>query len=211
MKLLRALLLLLESSFVMLSLTLQQRIREVKRKMKKQKEAPAQPSSPSPDQAPSLKLKTRHQFLKDRPGPPFPPQSKKMKKGEAPSPGGSSTTTLNSGPSELDVIPARDIRTCAAVLDLPFRGAHLIWKDIEPLTKEELEYMAEPLAEILIDLDWMDKIKGPYIKLGYGISVAVVTRLRAHEKLKAAKKKEAEKVVPVEPKKGGGAMEAGKA
>lgn len=210
MKLLRALLLLLESIMCLTALSVQEKIRKVKSRMKKQKDLSSQPPSPSPSQAPSLKLRPSS---KGRPCPPFPDQKTKSPKDQDAK--DSRTTISSSGlGGELEVVSERDKRTCAAVLDIPFRGAHLIWADVQPLTKEELEYLAEPLAEILIELDWMEKIKGPYIKLGYGLSVAIVTRVRAHEKVKAEKKKAAEVEgrgkAEVEAKKPGGAMEQGR-
>lgn len=211
MKLLRALWLLLESIMCLTALSVQEKIRKVKARMKKQKNNLSQPPSPSPSQAPSLTLRPTP---KGWTSPPFPDQKTKSLKVQGAK--GLPTTISDSGlGDELEVVSERDKRTCAAVLDIPFRGAHLIWSDVQPLTKEELEYLAEPLAEILIELDWMDKIKGPYIKLGYGISVAVVTRVRAHEKIKAEKKKaavvEGQAKAGVEAKKLGGAMESGKA
>ena len=193
MSLFRAAVLLLKSLLLLMALSVQSKIRKVKKMIKKQKQSPAQPPSPSPSQAPTLKLKSSRQ---SRPSPPFPIQKKSSPK-EILSPDGkgSSIGTISTIEGEGQAATPSEIKTCSALLDIPFRAVHLAWKDVPPLSLEELEYMAEPLADIFIDLDWMKwvKLKGAYIKLGWGLSIAVVSRVRGHELVKRAAKKESEK------------------
>ena len=204
MKALCALLLLLESLALLLTLSVQKKIkktalrimsatRKVRFIMEKLKKKPAQPSTPSLSQAPTLKLRPNRQ---NRPSPPFPIQKKSSPK-EILSPDGkgSSIGTISTIEGEGQGATPSEIKTCSALLDIPFRAVHLAWKDVPPLSLEELEYMAEPLADIFIDLDWMKwvKLKGAYIKLGWGLSIAVVSRVRGHELVKRAAKKESEK------------------
>jgi hypothetical protein len=216
MKLLRWLHLFLKfiASWITLSNRLKKRKEE--RMTKKQKEKLEQPASPSPSQAPVLTLKTRKQFLKGRPTPPFPPQKKMSQKNGSSSPGGSS---LNEEPAAelVEGIPtALDIQAAGAIPDLISRGVHLANKDIAPLTEEEIGWLAEPLAKVFINLDWMEKIRlgGPYVELGVKISIIVISRARVLEKLKAERKKEAMgQEAPKQPdEKVGkaGAMEPGK-
>lgn len=197
MKGLQALWLLLESFTLLLSLGLQSKIRKVRLRMKKQKESLTQPVRPKTSQASSqdpplsLSLKQSQKKL-----PPFPNQKKtKPGKDQLPSVDGSSIGTGSSIGDEAPLATPSEIKTCSALLDLPFRAIHLAYKDVPPLTPEELEYMAEPLADIFIDLDWMKwvKLKGAYVKLGWGVSIAVISRVRGHELVKAAAKKEAAK------------------
>ena len=156
--------------------------------LKKQKEVRGQASSPSLSQAPTLSPK---KSLKQKSTPPFPAQKKgSSKPGQSPDESGFLKIGLSSVDDETRLIDPRDVKTAGAALDIPFRAVNLIWKDVPALTKEEIEYMAEPLAEILIELDWMDKLKGPYLKLGWGLSIAVVSRVRAHELVKAERKKD---------------------
>lgn len=192
MRMLRALSLLVESVFALLSLTVQQKIRKVKKNMKKQKEE--QKSKPlSPEQAPALKIKiSKAQKI----SPPFPDQKPaadpEAKKIDAEGSLAGSRISLIDEPVGPD---PREVATAGAILDIPFRGAHLVWKDVEPLSKDEIAYMAEPLAEVFADLGWSEKLKvtGPYVKLGWGLTLAVVSRMRAHEAIRAAQKKAAEK------------------
>jgi len=205
MKALRALGLLLESVACFLTLSIQSKIRKVRLLMQKQKKgfrwrldkpmvtSGQSGASPIPSQAPTLKLKSSRQ---SRPSPPFPPQKKSSPKeirslGEK----GSLIGTTSSIEAEGQAATPSEIKTCSALLDIPFRAVHLAWEDIPPLSPEELEYMAEPLADIFIDLDWMKwiKLKGAYIKLGWGLSIAVVSRVRGHELVKRTAKKESEK------------------
>jgi len=193
MKGLRALGLLLESVVSLLTLSIQSKIRKVKKMIKKQKKSPEQPASPSPSQAPTLKLKPNRQ---SRSSPPFPIQKKTSPREiQSPDGKGSSIGTISSIEGEGQAATPSEIKTCSALLDIPFRAVHLAWKDVPSLSLEELEYMAEPLADIFIDLDWMKwvKLKGAYIKLGWGLSIAVVSRVRGHELVKRAAKKESEK------------------
>jgi len=207
MKALRAILLLLESLALLLTLSVQSKIkkaafrimsttRKVRFIMEKLKKKPAQPPSPSPSQAPTLKIKVKSESRAGRPIPSFPMQKKSSPK-EILSPDGkgSSIGTISTIEGEGQAATPSEIKTCSALLDIPFRAVHLAWKDVPPLSLEELEYMAEPLADIFIDLDWMKwvKLKGAYIKLGWGLSIAVVSRVRGHELVKRAAKKESEK------------------
>lgn len=199
MKALRALGLLLESVMSLLALSIQSKIRKVRSSMQKQKKSPSlgrpQPGSPSPSQAPKLILKKAIPG-QARPLPPFPAQKKSSPKETlSPDAKGSSIGTISSIEGEAQGATPSEIKTCSALLDIPFRAAHLAYKDIPPLSPEELEYMAEPLADIFIDLDWMKwvKLKGAYVKLGWGLSIAVVSRVRSHELVKRAAKKESEK------------------
>lgn len=199
----RALWLLLESIVVLLSLSVQSKIRKVKTMLKKQKAETEKFQKPSPSSAPVLSIK---KTTTTKAKPPFPVQ-KGIPKSQSPEKEkGSLKIGLSSVDAELGEISQRDIRTAGAALDLPFRAVNLIWKDVPALTKEELEYLSEPLAEILIELDWMDKLKGPYLKLGWGLSVAIVSRARAHELVKAERKK-AEATAKVGDKAAAGAPE----
>lgn len=192
MKGLRALWLLLESLVLLLSLELQSKIRKVRLRMKKQKEISSPSPSLTPSQAPVLSLKLSS---KGKSKPPFPAQKKSSPESQILSADGSSIGTTSTTAGELLSATPSEIKTCSALLDLPFRAIHLAYKDIPALTAEELEYMAEPLADIFIDLDWMKwvKLKGAYIKLGWGLSIAVVSRVRAFELVKAERKKEVAK------------------
>ena len=78
--------------------------------------------------------------------------------------------------------PARagDLKMADAVLGLPFRAAHLVWEDVPVLSREELEYMVEPLNEIFGDLglNWLRYIQPEYLKLAWGLSAAIASRVR---------------------------------
>jgi len=196
MKMLRALGLLLESVASLLTLSIQSKIRKVKKMIKKQKKSPEQPASPSPSQAPTLKIKLGSEARAGRPIPSFPIQKKTSPREIQSLDGkGASIGTISSIEGEGQAATPSEIKTCSALLDIPFRAVHLAYKDVPPLSLEELEYMAEPLADIFIDLDWMKwvKLKGAYVKLGWGLSIAVVSRVRGHELVKRAAKKESEK------------------
>jgi hypothetical protein len=164
--------------------------------MQKQKKSLVEPSSPRPSQAPTLKIKVYPEARAGRLTPPFPTQKKSSPKEiRSLDEKGSSIGIISSIEGEVQGPTPSEIKTCSALLDIPFRAVHLAYKDVPPLTPEELEYMAEPLADIFIDLDWMKwvKLKGAYIKLGWGLSIAVVARVRGHELVKRAAKKESEK------------------
>ena len=77
--------------------------------------------------------------------------------------------------------PARviDVKMADATVGLPFRAAHLIW-GTSPLSREELEYMAEPLDEIFgaLGLNWLRYVRPEYLKFAWGLSAAIASRVR---------------------------------
>ncbi len=126
-----------------------------------------------------------------KPGkPPFPDKKKSLKKPEAEE--GITSARIGGSSDQIDSEQDRlvAVEAAGALIDLPFRGAHLIFKDVDPLTKEEIEYLADPLAKILLENGWSDKLaKAPYVKFGWGISVAVIARVRAHRAFVAAERR----------------------
>lgn len=201
MKSLRWVQLFLEFIMSLVRLSKRLRIRKEKR-MKKQKENPEQQAGPIPSQAPKLVLKKTGPILSQA-RPPFPPQKKKSPEKESSLTGGPSSAEAGAVVVEDGIPTPLDIEAAGAIPDLIFRGVHLAYKDIPALSEEEIKWLAEPLAKIFIDLDWMDKIrsKGPYVEFGVAASIIVISRVRAHEKVKAERKKAAEKEKPAAPAK----------
>ena len=161
MKALCALLLLLESLALLLTLSVQKKIkktafrimsatRKVRFIMEKLKKKPAQPPSPSPSQAPTLKIKVKSESRAGRPIPSFPMQKKSSPKEIQSLDGkGSSIGTISSIEGEAQLATPSEIKTCSALLDIPFRAVHLAWKDVpgsDPQVKAEPPKPADPLV-----------------------------------------------------------------
>lgn len=161
--------------------------------IKKRKEKLEQPASPSPSQAPTLKIKVNPEARAGRPVPPFPPQKKMSLKEKGSSLDGSSLTEEPAAELVEGIPGPLDIDAAGAIPDLISRGVHLAYKDIAPLSEEEIRWLAEPLAKVFISLNWMDKIRlgGPYVELGVKVSIIVISRARTLEKIKAERKKAA--------------------
>jgi hypothetical protein len=97
--------------------------------------------------------------------------------------------TISRGSDDVLINP----RVAGQLLNLPFRFAHAACPAAAPLTEEELEAMAEPFADFLVDMGWEKIGRSSYV-LFVQLAMAGYTRYRAvmdykREKLNAGKNK----------------------
>ncbi len=194
MRTIRAALLLIRGLLWLAVLMVWSKIREVKKKMpNKKKEKAIKLNRPT-----GLNLKPSPSSQR----PPFPEESPKSQKPADLSGRIISEKIGDGSPIEPEISPI-EIEGAGAFLDLPFRGAHLLWPDVAPLSKAELDYMAEPLAKVLVATGWQDKLKkAPYVQLGWGIGIAALSRFRLHKRFIAAQKVAEVKAAPKAPAPG---------
>jgi len=88
--------------------------------------------------------------------------------------------------SEVGVNP----RVAGGLLKLPFKCLHIAYPAALPLTEDEVEEMAEPFSDFLID-NGLEKIASSAIVLGFHLFVAGYSRAKAIADSKKVQKNEA--------------------
>lgn len=107
--------------------------------------------------------------------------------------------------SEVGVNP----RVAGGLLKLPFKCLHIAYPAALPLTEDEVEEMAEPFSDFLID-NGLEKIASSAIVLGFHLFVAGYSRAKAIADSKKVQKNEAAaKARPGDGKVGPGKDEPG--
>lgn len=112
--------------------------------------------------------------------------------GKKENPGSSETLNLEarsgtiSQASDIGVNP----RVAGGLLKLPFKCLHIAYPAALPLTEDEVEEMAEPFSDFLID-NGLEKIASSAIVLGFHLFVAGYSRVRAIGDAKKVQKNEA--------------------
>ena len=88
--------------------------------------------------------------------------------------------------SEVRINP----RVAGQLLNLPFKCLHIAYPVAQPLSPDELEVMAEPFSDFLIENGW-EKIGKSWVVLAGHLFVAGYSRARAIADFKKAQKNEA--------------------
>lgn len=94
-------------------------------------------------------------------------------------------SSIGSQASEVGVNP----RVAGGLLKLPFKCLHIAFPVAEPLSEAEVEEMAEPFSDFLID-NGLEKIASSTIVLGFHLFVAGYSRTKAILDWKKAQKNE---------------------
>lgn len=134
----------------------------------------------SPEKSPSSES-PRETVLSSRPAPaagpqlsPFEIESGKKSPGgqESQSLGGPSGTTSPAG--KVPINP----RVAGQLLNLPFKCLHIAYPVAKPLGEEELEAMAEPFSDFLVE-NGLESIGRSSVVLGFHLFVAGYSRVKA--------------------------------
>lgn len=135
----------------------------------------------SPEKSPSSES-PRETVLSSRPAPapgPYQLSPFEIESGKK-SPGGQESQSLG-GPSGT-ISPAGKVpinpRVAGQLLNLPFKCLHIAYPVAKPLGEEELEAMAEPFSDFLVE-NGLESIGRSSVVLGFHLFVAGYSRVKA--------------------------------
>ena len=140
---------------------------------KAQKTSPMRKGSPAPAAAGSL---SPFEIEAGKKASPESPESRSLE----------DRSSTGSPASEIGVNP----RVAGGLLKLPFKCLHIAYPAALPLTEEEVEEMAEPFSDFLVE-NGLESVARSSIVLGFHLFIAGYSRVKAISDAKKVQKNEA--------------------
>ena len=144
-----------------------------------------------------IRIEDANPEMKDGVGP-LPNGPEDLMEGRSRGAGSSSPSTGSGSGEPVPVSPA----FAGDLIALPFEAAHIVNPVIDPLSRDEIEHLAEPFSEMLTKWGIGGKLTRAEVQFGFYLSVAISARVQAYAKFKKQQRIEAQMIDENE-KKGG--------